>query len=254
MIIIVEMEIKKTKAADLEGKRLTGFLLGMIAVLAIFFVALEYNESGSLMDDDDIDLDDFARNIEMIPITRQKNENIVAMEKPKTKVLKKHESTSEKIKVVEDETVVKQPDAVNVMEGDQKGEAVTEPVEEQTAEKPNEDFAADQTSLSTNPHNLRVVEDLPQYPGGAVEFMKWLTKTLRYPLQAQNAKIEGKVVVQFIVNTDGTITDMKLVKPVNTYLDREALRVMRMMPKWKPGMQDGKPCRTMVCIPIVFHL
>ena len=84
--------------------------------------------------------------------------------------------------------------------------------------------------------------------------MKWLTKNLRYPPAAQQHKVQGKVVAQFIVNKDGTVSDIEILKPVDPSLDREALRVLRMMPKWKAGMQDAKPCRTQVCIPIVFKL
>ena len=109
-------------------------------------------------------------------------------------------------------------------------------------------------ALDANPRNFRVVEDLPQFPGGAVELMKWLTKNLRYPQQAQNKKIEGKVIVQFIVTADGSMSNLQIIKKLEASCDNEAMRVMRMMPKWKPGVQDGKPCRTMVCIPIVFKL
>jgi protein TonB len=98
------------------------------------------------------------------------------------------------------------------------------------------------------------VEQLPEFPGGMVEFMKWLTKNLKYPPSAQNRKVQGRVVVSFIVNKDGTIADAKVVKPVDPTLDREAMRVVRMMPNWKPGLQMGKPCRTMFAIPIVFKL
>lgn len=234
------MEIKKTKEADLEGKRVTAFLLGMIAVLAIFFVALEYN-SGGKGDEDNIDLDDLAHDIEMIPITRQEKENIVAMEKADAKY---------EVPIISDksETTSKLEELSVGDEGKASDELLE--INEETEDKEREE-----TKIETiNPLKLRVVEDLPQFPGGAVELMKWLTKTLRYPPQAQKAKIEGKVVVQFIVDTDGTICDLKLVNAVNTYLDREAMRVMRLMPKWTPGLQDGKPCRTMVCIPIVFHL
>jgi protein TonB len=104
------------------------------------------------------------------------------------------------------------------------------------------------------PVDFRVVEDLPQFPGGAVEFVKWLTKNLKYPPSAQQRKIQGKVVAQFIVNKDGTISDLELVKHLDPQCDREALRVLRMMPQWKAGIMDAKPCRTRVCIPIVFKL
>ena len=117
------------------------------------------------------------------------------------------------------------------------------------------EYAPAQTDLGDNPLNFHTVEDLPKFPGGAVELMKWLTKNLRYPSDAQRNKKEGKVVVQFIVNKDGTMSDLKVVKSAQyASLDREALRVMRKMPKWTPGVQNDKPCRTMVCIPVVFKL
>ena len=104
------------------------------------------------------------------------------------------------------------------------------------------------------PLDFRVVEDLPQFPGGAVEFMKWLTKNLKYPATAQQRKVQGRVVAQFIVNQDGSVSDIQVVERLSTECDREALRVLRMMPKWQPGLMDAKPCRTKVCIPIVFKL
>ena len=105
-----------------------------------------------------------------------------------------------------------------------------------------------------NPLNFQVIERLPEFPGGMVEFMKWLTKNLSYPVIAQQQKIQGKVLVSFIINKDGTISSPKVVKSVSPELDREALRVIRIMPKWKPGEDHGKPCRTYFCIPVVFKL
>ena len=132
-----------------------------------------------------------------------------------------------------------------------------EPVERPEEKKDNETVEADKpevVDMYDEPIDFRVVEDLPQFPGGASEFMKWLTKNLRYPTSAQQRKVEGKVVAQFIVNTDGSISNLELVNSVDPSLDREALRVLRMMPNWKAGKQDGKTCRTQVCIPIVFKL
>lgn len=82
--------------------------------------------------------------------------------------------------------------------------------------------------------------------------MKWLTRNLRYPPLARQQKIEGKVVVSFIINTDGSIASPKVQKSANPMLDAEALRVIKMMPKWKPGIMNGKPCRTMFAIPVNF--
>ena len=84
--------------------------------------------------------------------------------------------------------------------------------------------------------------------------MKWLTKNLKYPPSAQQRKVRGKVVAQFIVNTDGSVSDLELVQKLEASCDREVLRVLQMMPKWQAGIMNAKPCRTKVCIPIVFNL
>ena len=104
------------------------------------------------------------------------------------------------------------------------------------------------------PVDIRVVEDLPQFPGGAAEFMKWLTKNLKYPYSAQQQKVKGRVVAEFVVNKDGSVSDLQLIEHLNLACDNEVLRVLKMMPKWEPGLMDAKPCRTKVCIPVVFNL
>ena len=84
--------------------------------------------------------------------------------------------------------------------------------------------------------------------------MTWLTKNLKYPASAKQQKIQGTVVVSFIVNKDGSVASTKVSISVDPLLDNEALRVMKMMPKWKPGMDKNKVCRTMIAVPIVFQL
>jgi protein TonB len=84
--------------------------------------------------------------------------------------------------------------------------------------------------------------------------MKWLTRNLHYPPSAQQRKVQGRVVAQFTVNRDGSISDLELVQRLDPSCDREALRVLRMMPRWQAGILDAKPCRTRVCIPIIFKL
>ena len=127
------------------------------------------------------------------------------------------------------------------------------PPEEQKPEEQKEELP-EAVDMYDAPLDVRVVEDLPQFPGGAVELMKWLTKNLKYPATAQQRKIQGRVVAQFVINTDGSISDLELVEKLSADCDREALRVLRMMPKWTPGVMNAKPCRTKVCIPIVFKL
>lgn len=107
---------------------------------------------------------------------------------------------------------------------------------------------------SEQPLNFRIVQQMPEFPGGGSAFIQWLTRQLRYPPLAQSQKIQGRVVVSFIVNKDGSIADVKLEKSVNALLDREALRVIRMMPRWKPGVHNNQPCRTMVAVPVVFKI
>ena len=100
--------------------------------------------------------------------------------------------------------------------------------------------------------SFRVVEELPQFPGGPVEFMKWLTRNLKYPKQLEQQKVQGKVVAEFIVNKDGSVTDVQIVSSLHPQCDQEVLRVLRMMPRWTAGVENDQPCRTKVCIPVVF--
>ncbi|MBQ9646410.1 MAG: M56 family metallopeptidase [Prevotella sp.] len=99
-----------------------------------------------------------------------------------------------------------------------------------------------------------VVEQMPEYPGGMAELMKYLTQNLIYPKEAEAAKEEGRVIVTFVVDTDGTVSDARVVKSVSPLLDAEALRVVQGMPSWTPGMQDGEAVRVKYSIPVTFKL
>lgn len=243
----MSMEIKKSKSADLERRRGVWFLVGLVTTLSLFLCALEIPLSGGDGDIDENALADIVHDMEInadVPM----QQTLVRIEP------EKKEPVMERLKVVPDETELPQPE--------EPAEETEEPAEKEIVgdvpELPDDIDPAAATSAiapaGTNTENFRVVADLPKYPGGAVEFMKWLTRNLKYPQQAQRRKVQGKVVAQFIVDADGSVTNLKIVKSLNPDCDREALRVLRMMPKWQPGMQDGKPCRTMVAIPIVFKL
>ena len=99
-----------------------------------------------------------------------------------------------------------------------------------------------------------VVEEMPEFPGGVAKMNEYLGKNIIYPEYAVNNNIEGRVIVEFIVNTDGTITSTKVKRGVHESLDNEALRVVKSMPKWKPGKNDGKLIRVMYTLPINFNL
>lgn len=99
-----------------------------------------------------------------------------------------------------------------------------------------------------------VVEEMPEYPGGMSAMMRFIVKNLKYPEEAQKNGIKGRVLVNFVVDVDGTLTEIKVFQAVNPYLDKEAIRVVSSMPKWKPGRQKGKPVKVKYTIPINFSL
>jgi len=99
-----------------------------------------------------------------------------------------------------------------------------------------------------------VVEQMPQFPGGMPALMKWLQDNMKYPKEAQDAKQQGRVIVSFVVEKDGSITNVRVVKSVAPALDEEAIRVVKAMPNWSPGMQNGEPVRVNYTVPISFQL
>ena len=109
-------------------------------------------------------------------------------------------------------------------------------------------------NASSRDEIFQVVEEMPEYPGGISELMKYFSTNMRYPKEAQSKGIQGRVIVQFVVNTDGSITEAKVVKPVDPQLDAEALRVVNAMPNWTPGKQRGKAVRVRYTLPVMFHL
>ncbi len=100
----------------------------------------------------------------------------------------------------------------------------------------------------------RILSQTPTPPGGWVEFMKWLTKTLQYPADAKQKQVQGTVNITFIINVDGTVDDVRVKSGKIPVLNAEALRVLRTMGRWKPGIEKNRPCRSLVEIPIVFQL
>ena len=101
---------------------------------------------------------------------------------------------------------------------------------------------------------FQVVEEAPEFPGGHKECMAFLSKNIKYPQISQENGVQGRVIVQFVVNADGSITDPTVVRGIDPYLDKEALRVINLMPKWKPGKQRGKAVRVRYTLPVKFNL
>lgn len=226
----------------MENKRVTNYLLGLVVVLSFLFVGLEYNSQSRTFNLDDELPDDIFEEMEVLPEV-EKNE-MVSAAKPTAAP-----SITTKIKVVD--TPVTLPEKVNMRnEEEEEGNEATR----QQNETPTTAIEQPVPEPIADDNKPRIVQQMPEYPGGIVEFMKWLQRTLRYPPTAQQQGIQGSVMVSFIVNVDGTITEQKVVRGVNEELDAEALRVISNMPKWKPGLDKGKPCRTLFAIPIVFKL
>ena len=99
-----------------------------------------------------------------------------------------------------------------------------------------------------------VVEVMPQYPGGQTAMLQYMMKNIKYPKQAMKEGIQGRVTVSFIVEKDGSISNVRPIHSVHTLLDKEAVRVVKSMPKWSPGKQHGKPVRVQLIVPIMFKL
>lgn len=238
------MKHQKSDIRTVEEHRATAFLLGLVLVLSVLYVAFQYNSAPQDMDLSDQSLDELVQDIELHPAMDDKEMvNTMAVQPPQ-------KTFSERIKAV-DQPLKQQIEKLSasttspLLVGDGQAEALNAKL---SAALPPIPVASEQ------PLNFRIVQQMPEFPGGGSAFIQWLTRQLRYPPLAQSQRIQGRVVVSFIVNKDGSIADVKLEKSVNALLDREALRVIRMMPRWKPGVHNNQPCRTMVAVPVVFKI
>ena len=234
------MDIKKSDKANLDKRRGESFLLGLILAMALLFVAFEYTSRPAASSNDESMLDDMAEDMALAPAMDMKD-MISAAPAPASKAVTARVAEADKPTAVDDKLAAA---TSKLLVGD--GAAVAKGAE--VAE------ALPQTPVDADSTVLRTVEQLPEFPGGIVQFMKWLKRNLNYPNLALSQKIQGKVVVSFIVNKDGSISSPKVEKSAHPLLDSEALRVVKMMPKWTPGMMDGKPCRTMFAIPVNFRI
>lgn len=238
------MKQQKSDIPTVEEHRATAFLLGLVLVLSVLYVAFQYNSAPQGMDLSDQSLDDLVQDIELHPAMDDKEMvNTMAVQPPQ-------KTFSERIKAV-DQPLKQQIEKLSatttspLLVGDGEAEALNAKLSAALPPIP---------AASEQPLNFRIVQQMPEFPGGGSAFIQWLTRQLRYPPLAQSQRIQGRVVVSFIVNKDGSIADVKLEKSVNALLDREALRVIRMMPRWKPGVHNNQPCRTMVAVPVVFKI
>ena len=227
------MEIKKTPKADLENKKSTWMLIGYVIVLAFMFIAFEWTKRDIKIDTSQA-LTDLYFEEEMVPITEQEEE--VAPPPPEVAPI------NETLEIVADDADVEETVIASSEETGQAVEVKYVPITV-VEEEPEEQTI------------FEVVEQMPEFPnGGMAGLMQLLSKNIKYPTIAQENGTQGRVTVQFVVNKDGSIVDAKVIRGVDPYLDKEALRVIGTMPKWKPGMQRGKPVRVKYTVPVMFRL
>ena len=143
--------------------------------------------------------------------------------------------------------------------GKQKGEAVnvryTLPVMFRLGGDADKKEASTQTEAKVDENGIhQVCEEMPEFPGGMRECMNWLSKNVNYPATAQEKGIQGRVIIQFVVERDGSITEPKVVRGVDPDLDKEALRVVSAMPNWKPGKHKGEAVRVKYTLPVMYRL
>ena len=227
------MEVKKSPKADLENKKTSNLLVGAILTLAVLFVGFEWSERDKKVTTD-TGIETVIFEEEIIPITEQEQPKQAPPppEAPKVEeVLEIMDNDSE----VEESTIQASDDTQAAVE------VKYTPVEVEEEEVEEQQI-------------FQVVEEMPEFPGGMGECMKFLGKNIKYPTISQENGVQGRVIVQFVVNRDGSIVDPVVVRGVDPYLDKEALRVIQMMPKWKPGKQRGKAVRVEYTVPVMFRL
>jgi len=212
---------KKNPKISLENKKAMFFQIGLAITLIVVLIAFEWKSyDKSNYNFGDLNLDDMEE--EIIPITRQEVKPPPPPPPP-----------PEIIEIVEDEVEIEKELEIEETETDED-----EIVE---IEEDDEEF-------------FMVVENMPEFPGGDLGLMKFIQKNVKYPAIAKEYNITGKVYVSFIVDKLGKVTNVKIVRGVDKNLDAEALRVVSLLPKYKPGKQRGKSVRVMFTIPINFTL
>ena len=227
------MEVKKSPKADLEGKKSTWLLIGYVVVLAFMFVAFEWTQRDVKIDTSQA-VADVVFEEEIIPITETPEQATPPPpEAPKV---------AELLEIVDDQADIEESTTILNEDNTPKVEVKYVPVQV-VEEEPEEQTI------------FEVVEQMPEFPnGGMAGLMQYLSKNIKYPTIAQENGTQGRVTVQFVVNKDGSIVDAKVLRGVDPYLDKEAVRVIMGMPKWKPGMQRGKPVRVKYTVPVMFRL
>ena len=226
------MELKKSPKADLESKRNIFVQLGLVIALGVTLFAFEWTtkveQASSLGSMTEQEVED-----EIIPITRQE-EVKPPPPPPPPKVV-------EVLNIVDDNTEIDDELEIEDTEADKETVIDMAPVIRQEEEEEEAQV-------------FFIVEEMPEFPGGELALRKFIAQSIKYPVIAQENGIQGKVYVNFVVDKDGSVTAAKIARGVDQSLDKEALRVVNNLPKWKPGKQRGKSVKVSYTVPINFVL
>jgi protein TonB len=225
------MEIKKSPKADLENKKSVFMQIGLVVVLSLVLIAFEWTSTDvnvtSGLSDAEVEIEE-----EIIPITRQEEVKPPPPPPPP--------QVTDILNIVDDD--VELDDDLVIMDSETNQEAQVD-FQVAVEEEEREDSQV-----------FMVVEEMPVFPGGDAALQKYLSTSVKYPTIAQENGIQGKVYIQFVINQKGEVTNATLLRGVDPSLDREALRVVQAMPKWKPGQQRGRPVKVSYTVPINFVL
>ena len=227
------METKKTPKANLENKRPTWLLVGYVTVLAFMFVACEWTRDVRVDTSGRITENVFEQDME-IPLTRQPE--VTPPPPPQVTPI------NDVLTIIDDDATAEETNFASLEE---TGEDVV--IKHIPVTVDEEVVVEDDIFV--------VVEENPQFPnGGTAGLLQYLGKNIKYPTIPQENGTQGRVTVQFVVNKDGSIVDVKVIRGVDPYLDKEAVRVISTMPKWIPGKQRGVPVRCKFTVPVTFKL
>ena len=225
------MHIKKSEQASLEKDKLVYVLMGLVFVLSLVYVALEWTERE--VTKYEVTDTEFLFE-EEVEIQQTSQETPPPPPPPAVQEV-------EVLNVVEDNVETESID-INTEDDKETEVVIAAPVEAPVEEEEEEVVFV-------------VVEKMPEFPGGQQALFKYLSENVKYPVIAQENGIQGRVICQFVVNRDGSIVDVEVVRSGgDPSLDKEAIRVIKSMPKWKPGKQRGKAVRVKYTVPVNFKL
>ena len=226
-------EVKKSPKANIETLKLTSILMGVVVAVSVLFFAFEWSSQTKKLDESIIVQDVLAE--EEIEITRRDPTPPPPPPPPAPE-------TPEIIQVVEEKVETR----IEINTEDDASKRQMEAYVPPPPPKPKVEEVTEEIFV--------VVEEQPEFPGGNTAMMKFLSDNIKYPVIAQENGIQGRVITNFVVERDGSITDVQVVRGVDPSLDKEAIRVIQSMPKWKAGRQRGSAVRVRFTLPVVFRL